>query len=124
MKIKQTESLYATLSKLAEKELPFSLSYKIAKIIEKIESDYKFYAEKLKKIAEKYGEKSESGDFIIDDKGNVKIQPEFQSLAETEVAELQNIELEEFTTYLSKEELSNLSFSPSDIYALLPIIKD
>jgi len=125
MTINQIESLYTTLKIISEKELPIFTSYKIAKVLSQLESDYEFYTKKLRKIIEKYGEKDEEGNPIIEN-DHVRINPDFLKLAEDELAELNQIESDplSFTFTLKELEDTGLKITPSQLQVLLPIIEE
>ena len=62
MKLNKIEPLYTTLLTLTEKEMPFSLSYKFTKILDKIETDYQYFIKKMREIINKYADKDENGE--------------------------------------------------------------
>ena len=104
MKLNKIEPLYATLSILTEKEMPFSLSYKFTKILDKIETDYQYFVKKMREIINKYADKDENGELIIKD-NNIQIKKDFISLAEKELNELNDIEVTIPDISFSVEEL-------------------
>lgn len=123
MKLNKIEPLYTTLSTLTEKEMPFSLSYKFTKILDKIETDYQYFIKKMREIINKYADKDENGELIIKD-NNIQIKKDFISLAEKELNELNNIEVTIPDISFTVEELKSLSIKPADLRALLPFIKE
>ena len=124
MKISQVEPLYITLKEWSEKEVSFSLAYKIARIMNKIENDYNFFTQKLRSIISKYGEKDDKGDLIIEG-STVKLNPENIEAAEKELQDLYNIEVDDISIKLNIQELEDIGhISPSQLQALLPIIEE
>lgn len=123
MKLNKIEPLYTTLSSLNEKEMPFSLSYKFTKILDKIETDYQYFIKKMREIINKYAEKDENGELVIKD-NNIQIKKDFITLAEKELEELNNIEVSLPEITFTLDELKTLNIKPADLRALLPFIKD
>lgn len=123
MKLNKIEPLYTTLLTLTEKEMPFSLSYKFTKILDKIETDYQYFIKKMREIINKYADKDGNGELIIKD-NNIQIKKDFISLAEKELNELNNIEVTIPDIFFTIEELKSLSIKPADLRALLPFIKE
>ena len=103
--------------------MPFSLSYKFTKILDKIETDYQYFVKKMREIINKYADKDENGELIIKD-NNIQIKKDFISLAEKELNELNDIEVTIPDISFSVEELKSLSIKPADLRALLPFIKE
>lgn len=123
MKISTIEKLKPILSLLSQKDLSFRLSYKISKLLDKAEKDYEFYTEKVKTIVQKYALRDENGEIVFAG-NNIKIDPSFLSVAEKELAELNDIDVDDINIFFTLEELENLEIKPSELQGLLPFIKE
>ena len=123
MKLGHIGTLYNTLMKLKDIEMPIRLSYKITLILDKIDCDYNFFISEMKKIIDKYGLKDEQGEFIQEN-GNIKVNPDFITLAEKTLLELQETEIKLPDVTLTLDELESLNIKPADLRALLPFIKE
>ena len=90
MKIGQISFLYNTLDNLKNENFPLKVAYKMALIFDKIDCEYNFYAQEMRKIIEKYGQRDDRGEFV-QEKGNIKINPDYFSLAQKALEELQEL---------------------------------
>ena len=123
MKLGNIETLYNTLSSLKEKEMPIRLSYKFTLLLDKIDCDYNFFISEMRKIINKYGLKDEHGE-LVQENGNIKINPDSLSLAEKALQELHETEVKLPDITLTLDELESLNIKPADLRALLPFIKE
>ena len=123
MKLGNIENLYNTLSSLKEKEMPIRLSYKFTLLLDKIDCDYNFFISEMRKIINKYGLKDEHGE-LIQENGNIKINPDSLSLAEKALEDLHETEIKLPDVTLTLDELESLNIKPADLRALLPFIKE
>lgn len=123
MKLGNIETLYDTLSSLKEKEMPIRLSYKFTILLDKIDCDYNFFISEMRKIINKYGLKDEHGE-LIQENGNIKINPDSLSLAEKALQDLHETEVKLPDVTLTLDELESLNIKPADLRALLPFIKE
>lgn len=123
MKIATIETLKPTLLILSQKDLPFRLSYKISKLLDKVEKDSQFYTEKLRNIIQKYAKRDENGKIIFEGV-NVKIEPASITAAEKELADLNDIDIEDPNIFFTLDEFEGLEIKPSELTGLLPFIKE
>ena len=123
MKLGNIETLYNTLSSLKEKEMPIRLSYKFTLLLDKIDCDYNFFISEMRKIINKYGLKDDRGE-LIQENGNIKINPDSLSLAEKALQDLHETEVKLPDVTLTLDELESLNIKPADLRALLPFIKE
>lgn len=123
MKLGNIETLYNTLSSLKEKEMPIRLSYKFTLLLDKIDCDYNFFISEMRKIINKYGLKDEHGE-LVQENGNIKINPDSLSLAEKALQDLHETEIKLPDVTFTLDELESLNIKPADLRALLPFIKE
>lgn len=123
MKLGNIETLYNTLSSLKEKEMPIRLSYKFTVILDKIDCEYNFFISEMRKIINKYGLKDENGE-LVQENGNIKINPDSLGLAEKALQELHETEITLPDVSFTLDELETLNIKPADLRALLPFIKE
>ena len=123
MKLGNIEALYNTLSSLKEKEMPIRLSYKFTLLLDKIDCDYNFFISEMRKIINKYGLKDDQGE-LIQENGNIKINPDSFALAEKALEDLHETEIKLPDVTLTLDELESLHIKPADLRALLPFIKE
>lgn len=123
MKISNIEILKPTLLILSQKDLPFRLSYKVSKFLDKVEKDSQFYTEKLRNIVQKYALRDENGEIIVEG-DNIKIAPSSIAAAEKELADLNDIDIEDPNIFFTLDEFEGLEIKPSELTGLLPFIKE
>lgn len=123
MKLGNIETLYNTLSSLKEKEMPIRLSYKFTLLLDKIDCDYNFFISEMRKIINKYGLKDDQGE-LVQENGNIKINPDSLGLAEKALQELHETEITLPDITFTLNELESLNIKPADLRALLPFIKE
>ena len=95
IKIKLNDVVNATetFNKIMQQSFKGSLAFKIARLARELDTEMKTFNEERQKIIQKYGNKDENGELIVDENGNVKfdntkleeINQEFNSLVETEL---------------------------------------
>ena len=95
IKIKLNDVVNATetFNKIMQQSFKGSLAFKIARLARELDKEMQTFNEERQKIIQKYGNKDENGELIIDKNGNVKfdnanieeINQEFSSLLETEL---------------------------------------
>ena len=61
------------LREISTKEFPGSVTFKIARLIRELDKEIQLFEEERSKIANKYGEKDENGNLVIQEGGNIKI---------------------------------------------------
>lgn len=106
-------------------KLPFKTAYKFAKLGEIIESETKFFQEKMQEIISNYSEKDENGQpALAEDGASIKIQEAKVAECQKEINELNNVEVELPNIFFTIEELEALSLTAQQAYALMPLIKD
>ena len=62
-----------TLREISTKEFPGSVTFKIARLIRELDKEIQLFDEERNKIANKYGEKDENGNLVIQEGGSIKI---------------------------------------------------
>ena len=95
IKIKLSDIVNATetFNKIMQQSFKGSLAFKIARLARELDKEMQTFNEERQKIIQKYGNKDENGELIIDENGNIKfdnanieeINQEFNSLLETEL---------------------------------------
>lgn len=124
MKLFSVQPLYIVLSRLVDIEMPMSIAYKFAKLISEIEDNYDFYVKKFRNIISKYCEKDETGNPIQDENGNIQLQKDLIDLAEKELTELNQIDIDRPSVRFTMEELQSLQITPKDAMVLIDFIQD
>ena len=106
----------------SQEKLSAKLSYKIYKLIRKIEEDESFFEQKRQELINEYGEKDEHGQLIITHDGMVKIPKELQEEAQQKLSDLSSIDVEMPTCTFTIDELSEIKLSVVDMATLEELI--
>lgn len=75
MKLYQILNLPHVYETILEKNLPFSLAYKLNKLAEAVNKELEFYRNSMTKLIDEYAEK-ENGQPVLLENGDIKIIPE------------------------------------------------
>ena len=121
MKLYQILNLPHVYETILEKNLPFSLAYKLNKLAEAVNKELEFYRNSMTKLIDEYAEK-ENGQPVLLENGDIKIIPEKITECQQRINELQNVEITIDISFTPKE-LEPLEMSIKDLQNLMPFIK-
>ena len=122
MKLYQILNLPYVYETILEKNLPFSLAYKLNKLAEAVNKELEFYRNSMTKLIDEYAEK-ENGQPVLLENGDIKIIPEKINECQRRINELQNVEITIDVSF-TPEELEPLEMSIKDLQNLMPFIKE
>ncbi len=100
------------------------VAYKMAKFIKASEDEDVFYNTKIKELIEIYAERDENGKCIVDNGGNIKIDPARVQECKDAAAVIESTDVETPNIKFTPDELSGLKLSMSEIFALDEFIKE
>lgn len=111
------------LTKLYQSEMPFSLSYKVTRLIKIIEPEYKLALDSYKKIIAKYSSKDESGNILFNsNKDKIIIDPVNVDAYNKESSDLFDTEIEIACEKLPEQVTEYIIAAPSTIDSLTKIV--
>ena len=119
MKLYQILNLPHVYETILEKNLPFSLAYKLKEAVNK---ELEFYRNSMTKLVDEYAEK-ENGQPVFLENGDIKIIPEKITECQQRINELQNVEITIDVSF-TPAELEPLEMSIKDLQNLMPFIKE
>ena len=122
MKLYQILNLPHIYETILEKNLPFSLAYKLNKLAEAVNKELEFYRNSMTKLIDEYAEK-ENGQPVLLENGDIKNNPEKINECQRRINELQNVEITIDVSF-TPEELEPLEMSIKDLQNLMPFIKE
>ncbi|WP_300902225.1 hypothetical protein [uncultured Clostridium sp.] len=113
------------LGRLNDTPLPIKVAYAVSKNIDKIERELKAYNIERSKLLDKYTEKDEKGEVIIEN-GHFKIKEECAANWNREIRELLDIENDVEIHMIQLDDLlnSNCSIAPSEFELIDFMIKE
>ena len=94
------------------------LAYKIMKFCKSVSTEEEFYNQKRHEIIDKYAVKDENGRTIVSEEGRVSFAEDKIDIANKELKELNEVEVEAPDIKFSLSELEELKLSISDMFAL------
>lgn len=110
IKLKQLVGSNTALGNLFNADIPVATGFQLGMIIEEIQSHLKRFDEMRDTLVKKYGKEQKDGAFII---------PEKQvPVADKELDDLLNTEVEISTEAISISKLGEINVKPIDMYAL------
>lgn len=93
-----------TIMELAEKPMRVSLAGKFLRLSDDLQKESNYIDKQRREILMKYGEKDENGELIVEN-GNVKLQEGTMELAQNDLNELSDLEVEIPDRMITEEDL-------------------
>ena len=123
MDIKTILAVRRLVKQRAKEEVSSSLAYKFMKLLKSTDSDEEFYADRMRSIIEHYSEKDESGAPIRKD-GGISIADGQVERCQTEINELENTSVDTPSIRFTLDELSEMKFTVTDMFAFDELITE
>ena len=111
------------LRKLAQADFKAKTAWQIARLLKAAEAEVQGFQETRNSLVNKYGEKNENGELVVDEKNNYKFEPENLEAFVNEFNDLVESEVEINANKLKIEQVEEADFTPSDMVALEPFIE-
>ena len=112
------------LQKLAQQNFKAKLALSIARLLKQVEAEIQIFNTTRIDLVKKYGIKDENGELITDDSGNCTIEDNSLEVFNKELNELLNTEIEINANKIDINLLEECDFTPSEITALEPFLKE
>ncbi len=128
IKVKIADIINGTevLRKLSQADFKAKTAWQIARLLKSTEAEIQGFQEAREALVNKYGEKNENGELVVDEKKNYKFMPENLEAFVAEFNDLVESEVEINANKLKIEQIleaEKADFSPSDMVALEPFIE-
>lgn len=105
-------------------KLPIKTTYKLTRLMRRVEEETHFYQTEFAKIVDEYALK-ENGELVYsDDMTSIKIIEGKEDECSAKIVELKNLEIDLSEFKFSIEEFEKLELSINDMYGILPLITD
>lgn len=124
VKISDVVNSMEILQKLAQQNFKAKLALSIARILKAVEVEIQTFNTTRIDLIKKYGTKDENGELITNDEGNCIIDPESIEIFNKEFSDLLNTEIEINANKINVDLLEERDFTPSEIAALEPFLKE
>lgn len=124
LKLQRVIQIKRVFSPLIRVKLPSKLAYKIFKFIQAVELEEKFFSEKIREIANEYGQRDTEGKFLTDEQEQLVIQADKRESFDKAMSELNEVEVEIPDISFTVDELSPIPLSILDMELLKDFIKE
>lgn len=119
MKLGEVNRAWAPLVKLADKELPIGVAYKLGKIVKAVSEEIQAIEEHRMGLVKKYGSVQDGMEIRVDDQKMAPFTEDWAALLETEVI----LDIEPLGLDFLKE-ISYINMTARDMAFLKPFISD
>ena len=124
MKLYEVLSIQNFYNLIMNAKLPIKTTYKLTRLMRRVEEETQFYRNEFAKIVDEYAVK-ENGQLVYsEDMTSIKIIEGKEDECSAKISELKNLELGFSEFKFSIEEFEKLELSVSDMYGILPLITD
>ena len=124
MKLYEVLSIQNFYNLIMNAKLPIKTTYKLTRLMRRVEEETQFYRNEFAKIVDEYAVK-ENGQLVYsEDMTSIKIIEGKEEECSAKIAELKNLEIDLSDFKFSIEEFDKLELSVSDMYGILPLITD
>ena len=124
MKLYEVLSIQNFYNLIVNATLPIKTTYKLTRLMRRVEEETQFYRNEFAKIVDEYAVK-ENGQLVYsEDMTSIKIIEGKEDECSAKISELKNLEIDLSEFKFSIEEFEKLELSVSDMYGILPLITD
>lgn len=113
-----------TFQEISQKEINIRTSFKIARIMQALETEYKTFSEMREAMLQKYGEKDEAGQLKVTEEGNYSIKQDCIVEFNSEISNLLSTTVQLNVSSISLNELEELTISPSKALSITSFIEE
>lgn len=124
MKLYEILSMENFYSSIQNTQLPIKTTYKLTRLMRRIEEEAQFYQSTFAKIVDEYALKENDQVVYSDDKTSIKIIEGKEDECNSKILELRNLEIDMSDFEFSIEEFSNLNLTINQMNSIYPLIKD
>lgn len=125
--LNQIDQAYAACLKIKDEKLNIKTAYKLLKLVNELEAEFKNFEQFTKDIVMEYCAKDENGDPITtttEQGEGITIPEENQSILQQKIQELNETEVEIKDYEFNFKDFENLSISIAELNGFLPFIKE
>lgn len=112
------------MQKLSKRQFKGKVAFQIARILRYIDEELKSFNEARSNLIEVYGERDKSGNLVMDENNNYKIQKDKITELNQEIEELLNTSIQINADAINMKDIENEDFTPADILLLEPFIEE
>ena len=126
IKVKLNDIVNATetFNKIMRQSFKGSLAFKIARLARELDKEMQTFNTERQKIIQKYGEKDENGELIVDEKGLINFDKTNLKEINEEFNSLLNTELEINADKLPMDSIDNFEITPQEMLQIEVFFED
>ena len=122
MKLYEVLAIQNFYNLIKDAKLPIKTTYKLTRLMRRVEEESQFYQTEFIKIVNEYAFKKDGQLVYSDDMTSIKIIEGKEDECNSKIIELKNLEIDMSEFKFSIEEFENLEISVSDMYGILSLI--
>lgn len=124
LKLNEVVNIAQHMNTLMNQNFSGATAFKIARIVRELSKEVETFDKERAKLVEKYGERDENGQVILDANGTVKVIPSMTQDCNKEFDELMEQEVQINASKLPSEVIEEMgAISPNTMLALEPIFE-
>ena len=124
MKLHEVLSIKNFYSSIQDAKLPIKTTYKLTRLMRRVEEEAQFYQVEFAKIVDEYAQKKNGELVYSDDMTSIKIIEGKEDESSNKILELKNLEIDLSEFNFSIEEFERLNLTINEMYGILPLIND
>lgn len=124
IKMYQVFRILNIYKEIKELKVPAFIAYKFNRLCTNLEENCKFYDEQVNKIIQEYADREEDGTIKRTPDGGIQVKDGQTAVAQKELNDLDNLDVEVPEIYFTVEELDRLNLSIADFNYMLPFIQE
>ena len=124
MKLQEVLSIKNFYSSIQDAKLPIKTTYKLTRLMRRVEEEAQFYQVEFAKIVDEYAQKKNGELVYSDDMTSIKIIEGKEDESSNKILELKNLEIDLSEFNFSIEEFERLNLTINEMYGILPLIND
>ena len=106
------------LRELLNKPFKGATAFKLARLMRELDKETILFEESRQKLAEKYGERDENGNFVFSENGNIQLQADKLEECNAEMLGLLNTTIEVNADKIPMEAFSDIDIAPVQVMAI------
>lgn len=118
MTVNDLLNVIPVLRELLNKPFKGATAFKLARLMRELDKETTLFEESRQKLAEKYGERDENGNFVFSENGNIQLQADKLEECNAEMLGLLNTTIEVNADKISMEAFDDIDLAPAQVMAI------
>ena len=118
MTVNDLLNVIPVLRELLNKPFKGATAFKLARLMRELDKETTLFEESRQKLAEKYGERDENGNFVFSENGNIQLQADKLEECNVEMLGLLNTTIEVNADKIPMEAFDDIDLAPAQVMAI------